>query len=197
MRTNFATNPDMEASGALVTTRTNLCTNPNMEAAGPLVTTRTNGCPNPRLGVDSTGWSGTGWSRVAQGSGWAWQADGSIGGALTSPSGVSAAGQFWSASIVVSGPAGRTVRTQFSDDVTFLANYNIDTVLTGAPQTISMPSMAAVTTGTHPHMVMYTNATGGAWTAGQMLTITNVVMEKVSGIGVPAGPYFDETGEQA
>ena len=38
MRTNFATNPDMEASGALVTTRTNLCTNPNMEAAGPLVT---------------------------------------------------------------------------------------------------------------------------------------------------------------
>ena len=42
--------------------RTNLCTNPNMEAAGALVTTRTNLIANPSAEIDAIGWGNLGWA---------------------------------------------------------------------------------------------------------------------------------------
>ena len=150
---------------------------------------RTNLCPNPKLGVAATGLSGTGGTRVAQGTGWAWQIDGTVSvypyaGGITGT-----VGQFISGSIVVSGPAGRTINVQIHDGVGYdtpLTNI----VLTGSPQTVNLVSSAA-TTGTTPILIAYITATGGAWTTGQTLTMTNALFEVVSGVGIPAGPYFD------
>jgi hypothetical protein len=54
-----------------------------------------------------------------------------------------------------------------------------------------MTSSAAVTTGTAPKIYIDPNPTGGAWTAGQMLTATNALLEQVSSVGIGAGTYFD------
>ena len=152
---------------------------------------RTNLVTNPSLGVDATGWSVTGGTgtRVAQGAGWAWQADGSVTTYLISPPCVGLAGQFFSGSVVVSGPAGRTVRVQIQDGVGAITSIPVP-VLTGAPQTVTLTSSAAAT-GTVPRIYVNPTATGGAWTAGQMLTVTNALIEQVSGVGVAPGAYFD------
>jgi len=151
----------------------------------------TNQVTNPRLGVDATGWSATGGTgaRVAQGAGWAWQGDGSVVTAMFSPASASTPGQFWSGSVVVSGPSGLLVRALIHDGVSTLTpDQNF--VLTGAPQTITLTSTVAVTTGTLPRIYVYPRPLA-TWTAGQMLTATNALLKVVSGVGVTAGTYFD------
>lgn len=151
---------------------------------------RTNLVTNPCLGVDATGWTGSSGTRVTQGTGWAWQIDGSVGGGtFATQAGTCAVGQFVSGSVLVLGPAGRTASFSVHDGVGYMTPSRTVT-LTGVPQTVTFISTNAAT-GTSPRIYEGTTADGGAWTAGQMLTVTNALLEVVSGVGVPAGPYFD------
>src|SRR5665647_1149638 len=97
--------------------------------------TRTNLVTNPCLGVNATGWNGPGGTRVAQGAGYAFQMDGSVATTPYAPPVVGTVGQFWSGSVVVSGPAGKTVNVRIHDGTGFNTPA-IVTVLTGTPQTI-------------------------------------------------------------
>jgi len=160
---------------------------------GTTLLVRTNLCPNPKLGVDATGWTvstgGTG-TRVVQGAGWAFQMDGSTNSYLYTPAPVSV-GQFWSGSIVVSGPAGLTVTVRLHDGVKYITPDN-NIVLTGTPQTVAVTSSSLATGGTYPRFEVHPNSpTGNQWSSGQMLTATNALLEVVGGIGAPAGTYFD------
>jgi len=155
-----------------------------------VVPKRVNFCTNPALGLDTTGWSAAvGGTWVAQGVGWAFQVDGSASYYLSTAASVVTWGQFWSGSVVVSGPAGRTVNVQIHDGVGYLTPVN-SIVLTGTPQTVTLTSSAPATTTT-TRIFVYPTATGGAWTSGQLLTATDALLEVVSGIGVPASNYFD------
>jgi len=89
----------------------------------------------------------------------------------------------------VSGPSGLLVRALIYDGVSTITPDQTF-VLTGAPQTIIMTSNVAVTTGTAPRIYVYPRPLS-TWTSGQMLTVTNALLEQVSGVGVAPGTYFD------
>jgi len=155
-----------------------------------VVPKRVNFIPNPSLAVDATGWlAAVGGARVVQGTGWAFQVDGSTNTWLSTGAVVGTWRPFWSGSVVVSGPAGRTINVQAQDGSGYITPSN-SIVLTGTPQTVVLTSNAAAP-GTSPRILVYPTATGGAWTSGQMLTATNALLEEVSGTGVPTGGYFD------
>jgi len=154
-----------------------------------VVPQRVNLFTNPSLGVDAAGWVGLGGTRVAQGAGWAWQIDGSTNLTFGSEIVMGLIGQFWSGSIVMSGPAGRTMYAGIWDGVGDVTSGN-NIVLTGAPQTITLTSSAAAL-GDTLQIYVYPTTTGGAWTAGQMVTATDALIEQVSSVGVASGPYFD------
>jgi len=147
---------------------------------------RLNYCPNPKLDVDASGYSGSGVTRVAQGSGWAAQVDGSVAASLGSAPAAGKPGQIWTVRATVMGPKGRTATLRIHDGDTFL-NGSVTWTFTGTPQEVTVPA-TNTGTGSAPRLNVYPS---GTWAGGDLLTLTNVLLERASSFNAQPGAYFD------
>lgn len=148
---------------------------------------RLNYCSNPKLDANATGYSSNGTiTRAAQGSGWAASVDGSVASYLASAAATSVVGSLWAAKVTLLGPAGKTGTVRLYDGTGYISG-TVAVTFTGAPQEVTVLSTAAATS-TSVRVYAYPT---GTWSAGQALTMTRVLLERVAAIGGSPGDYFD------
>jgi len=147
--------------------------------------------PNPACGINVTGYKApVAVTRVAQGGGWAaavtftapavpaYFASPQVSGAVV--------GRPYGARVTLTGPAGRQVEVWMHDGAGYVG-ATLAVVLTGVPQEIVVLPSAGIAAVANVRLYAYPLS----FLAGDVLTMTRVLVEEVSGVGVAPGAYFD------
>ena len=103
-------------------------------------------------------------------------------------------GTYLSGAVYVRGEGssvGRVVRALVYADKA--VTQTVSLTLTGAPQRIEVPSNGAVVGGTTGSAALYVYfaSPGLGWQVGDKMYVSRPIIERVRGVGVMAGPYFD------